>query len=124
MTTPRSPLFLAAAVALAIVMFPAAAPVLAQEDTPFGAISCSSNFGNPAELDKKYFHLAVAIPAEIASLEKSRPALSVAGGRPERRVRDSSAAARGRATDRRDHRRPLVTRHVRLRDPGCDQCRR
>jgi hypothetical protein len=85
MMTPRSALFLAAAVALAMVMFPAASPVWAQEDTtPFGALSCSSNFGNSVELDKKYFHLAGVPPAEIVSLQKSKPALSVgpfAGGK-------------------------------------------
>ena len=83
--TPRSALFLAAAVALVIVMFPAAPAVSAQEDTtPFGALSCSSNFGNPPELDKKLFSLAAATPAEIISLQKSKPALSVgpsAGGK-------------------------------------------
>ena len=81
--TPRSALFLAAAVALAIVMFPAASAVSAQEDTtPFGALSCSSNFGNPAE--QKLFSLAAASPAEIVSLQKSKPALSAgpsAGGK-------------------------------------------
>lgn len=85
MKTPRSALLLAAAVALAIVIFPAAPPLAAQEDaTPFGAISCSSDFGNPVLLDKKSFHLVVAPPAEIASLEKSKPALSsgpFAGGK-------------------------------------------
>jgi len=83
--TPRSTLFLAAAVALATVMFPAASAVSAQEDTtPFGALSCSSNFGNPVLLDKKSFHLVEAPPSEIASLEKSKPALSAgpfAGGK-------------------------------------------
>jgi hypothetical protein len=82
MITPRSALSLAAAVVLALVMFPPAPPVSAQEDaTPFGSISCSSNFGNSAELDKKYFHLAFATPAEIASLQKSKPAPSAAGSK-------------------------------------------
>jgi hypothetical protein len=85
MMTPRSALFLAAAVALAMVMFPAASPVWAQEDTtPFGALSCSSNFGNSVELDKKSFPLAAVPPAEIVSLQKSKPALSAgpfAGGK-------------------------------------------
>ena len=77
MKTPRPALFLAAAVALAMVVFPAAAPVTAQQEaTPFGAISCSSNFGNSVLLDKKLFHLVVAPAAEIASLRKSKPALS------------------------------------------------
>ena len=77
MKTPRSALLLAAAVALAIAAFPAASPVTAQEEpTPFGAISCSSNFGNPVLLDKKLFHLVVASSAEIASLQKTKPALS------------------------------------------------
>jgi hypothetical protein len=78
MKTPRSALLLAAAVALAIVIFPAAPAVSAQEDaTPFGAISCSSNFGNSVQLDKKLFHLVAAPAAEIASLQNSKPALSV-----------------------------------------------
>ncbi len=78
MKTPRSALPLAAAVALAIVVFPAVRPVAAQEDaTSFGAISCSSNFGNPVQLDKRLFHLVAAPAAEIASLQKSKPALSV-----------------------------------------------
>ncbi len=78
MKTPRSALPLAAAVALAIVICPAAPPLTAQEEaTPFGAISCSSNFGNPVSLDKKLFHLVAAPAAEIASLQKSKPALSV-----------------------------------------------
>jgi hypothetical protein len=78
MKTPRSALLLAAAVALAVVIFPVASPAAAQEEaTPFGAISCSSNFGNPVELDKKSFHLATAPAAEIASLQKSKPAISV-----------------------------------------------
>ena len=78
MKTPRSALPLAAAVALAIVICPAAPPLTAQEGaTPFGAISCSSNFGNPVLLDKKLFHLVAAPAAEIASLQKSKPALSV-----------------------------------------------
>jgi hypothetical protein len=85
MKTPRSALRLAAAVALAIVFLPAAAPVTAQEEaTPFGAISCSSNFGNPVLLDKKLFQLVVAPAAEIASLQKTKPALSAgpfAGGK-------------------------------------------
>jgi hypothetical protein len=56
MKKPRSAPFLAAAVALAIVIFSAARPLAAQKDaTPFGAISCSSNFGNPVQLDKKAF---------------------------------------------------------------------
>jgi hypothetical protein len=77
MKTPRSALFLAAAVALPIVIFTGASPVAAQEEaTPFGAISCSSNFGNPVQLDKKSFHLVAAPPAEISSLQKSKPALS------------------------------------------------
>lgn len=84
MKTPRSALRLVAAVAWAVVIFPVAPPVAAQEEaTPFGAISCSSNFGNPVELDKKSFHLATAPAAEIASLQKSKPALSAgafAGG--------------------------------------------
>jgi hypothetical protein len=78
MKTPRSALLLAAAVALAVVIFPAASPVTAQEDaTPFGAISCSSNFGNPVQLDKKSFHLVAAPAAEIASLQKTQAAISV-----------------------------------------------
>ncbi len=85
MKTPRSALFLAAAVALAMVVFPAAAPVTAQQEaTPFGAISCSSNFGNSILLDKQLIHLVVAPAAEIASLRKSKPALSAgpfAGGK-------------------------------------------
>src|SRR5271156_656069 len=85
MKTPRSALFLAAAVALAIGIFPAAGPLAAQEDaTPFGAISCSSNFGSPVQLDKKSFHLVAAPPAEISNLHTSKPALSagaVAEGR-------------------------------------------
>jgi hypothetical protein len=77
MTTPRSAVLLAAAVALAMAVFPAASPVAAQEEaTPFGAISCSSNFGNPVQLDKKSFHLVAAPAAEIAGLQKSKPALS------------------------------------------------
>jgi hypothetical protein len=76
MKTPRSALLLAAAVALAMVLFPAASPVAAQEDaTPFGAISCSSNFGNSVLLDKKMFHFVVAPAAEIASLQKTNPAI-------------------------------------------------
>ena len=78
MKTPRSALLLAAAVALAMAVFPVASPVTAQEEaTPFGAISCSSNFGNPVLLDKKLFHLVAAPAAEIASLQESKPALSV-----------------------------------------------
>lgn len=85
MTTPRSALFQPAAIALALGVFPAAAPVAAQEEaTPFGAISCSSNYGHPALLDKKLIHLVVAPAAEIASLPKNKPALSAgpfAGGK-------------------------------------------
>jgi hypothetical protein len=78
MKTPRSALRLAAAVALAMAVFPAASPVTAQEQaTPFGAISCSSNFGNPVLLDKKSFHLVAAPAAEIASLQKTKPAISM-----------------------------------------------
>jgi|HubBroStandDraft_6_1064221.scaffolds.fasta_scaffold67441_2 hypothetical protein len=77
MKTPRSALFLAAAVALAMAVFPAASSVTAQEEaTPFGAISCSSNYGNPVLLDQKLFHLVPAPAAEIASLQKTKPALS------------------------------------------------
>lgn len=77
MKTPRSALSLAAAVALAIEIFPAASAATAQQDaTPSNAISCSSNFGNPVQLDKKSFHLVAAPPAEISSLPKSKPALS------------------------------------------------
>jgi hypothetical protein len=77
MKTPRSALFLAAAVALAIEMFPAASAATAQQDaTPTNAISCSSNFGNPVQLDKKSFHLVATPPAEISSLQKSKPTLS------------------------------------------------
>jgi hypothetical protein len=77
MKTPRSALLLAAAVALALVIFPAAPPLTAQEDaTSFGSISCSSNFGNPVQLDKNAFHLVAAPVAEIASLQESKPALS------------------------------------------------
>jgi hypothetical protein len=85
MKTPPSALLLAAAVAWAMVVFPAASPVTAQEEaTPFGAISCSSNFGNSVLLDKKLFHLVSAPAAEIASLQKTKPALSAghfAGGK-------------------------------------------
>jgi hypothetical protein len=85
MKTPRSALLLAAAVALAMVVSPAASPVAAQDEaTPFGAISCSSNFGNSVQLDKKSFHLVVAPGAEIASLKKAKPAFSAgpfAGGK-------------------------------------------
>src|SRR5580700_11352595 len=85
MKTPRSALPLAAAVALAIVICPAAPPLTAQEGaTPFGAISCSSNFGNSVLLDKELFHLVAAPAAEIASLQKTKPALSAgpfAGGK-------------------------------------------
>jgi hypothetical protein len=78
MKTPRSALLLAAAVALAIAIFPAAAPLAAQDDaTSHGAISCSSNFGNPVRLDGKSFHVVGAPPAEISNLQKSKPALSV-----------------------------------------------
>jgi hypothetical protein len=85
MKTPRYALFLAAAVALAMAVFPAASPVAAQEEaTPFGAISCSSNFGSSVLLDKKLFHLVIAPGAEIANLQKTKPALSAgpfAGGK-------------------------------------------
>jgi hypothetical protein len=85
MKTPPSALLLAAAVAWAMVVFPAASPVTAREEaTPFGAISCSSNFGNSVLLDKKLFHLVSAPAAEIASLQKTKPALSAghfAGGK-------------------------------------------
>jgi hypothetical protein len=77
MKTPRSALFLAAAVALAMAVFPAASSVTAREEaTPVGAISCSSNYGNPVLLDQKLFHLVVPPAAEIASLQKTKPALS------------------------------------------------
>jgi hypothetical protein len=77
MKTPRSALFLAAAVALAIEIFPAASASTAQQDaTRSNAISCSSNFGNPVELDRKSFHLVAAPPAEISNFQKSKPALS------------------------------------------------
>lgn len=77
MKTPRSALRFAAAVALAIVIFLAARPLAAQEDaTPFGALSCSSNFGNPVQLEKKSFHLVPAPAAEFARLQESKPALS------------------------------------------------
>jgi hypothetical protein len=77
MRTPRSALFLAAAVALRIAILTAASPVIAQEQViPFGTISCSSNFGNPVLLDQKLFRLAAAPAAEVASLQKNRPALS------------------------------------------------
>jgi hypothetical protein len=85
MKTPRSALLLASAVALAIEVFPAASAATAQQDaTPSNAISCSSNFGNPVQLDKKAFHLVAAPAAEIGSLQESKPALSVepiAGGK-------------------------------------------
>jgi hypothetical protein len=85
MMTPRSALFLAAAVALGMVMFPGAARVSAQEDTtPFGVLSCSSDFGSSVELDKKSFPLAAVPPAAIVSPQKSKPALSAgpfAGGK-------------------------------------------
>jgi len=85
MKTPRSALRLAAVVALAGVIFPVARPLAAQEEaTPFGAISCSSNYGNSVLLDKKLFRLVVAPAAEIASLLKAKPALSAgsfAGGK-------------------------------------------
>src|SRR5271154_6641120 len=77
MNTPRSALFLAAAVALALAILAAPSPVSAQEGaTPSNAISCSSNFGNPVQLDRKSFHLVAAPPAEISNLQKSKPALS------------------------------------------------
>jgi hypothetical protein len=61
---------------MAMAIFLTASPVTAQEEaTPFGAISCSSNYGNPVLLDKKSFHLVPAPAAEIASLQKSKPAL-------------------------------------------------
>jgi hypothetical protein len=79
MQAARSALFFAAAVAWAKVIFPAASAAMAQGDaTPFGAVSCSSNFGDPVALDKQSFHLVAAPPAEISSLEKSKPALSAA----------------------------------------------
>jgi hypothetical protein len=85
MKTPRSALLRAAAVGLAMLVFPTASPVTAQEEaTPFGAISCSSNFGNSVLLDKELFHLVAAPAAEIASLQKTKPALSAgpfAGGK-------------------------------------------
>ncbi len=86
MITPRSALSLAAAAVVgASDVSRCTATSHAQEDaTPFGALSCSSNFGNPPELDKKLFSLAAATPAEIISLQKSKPALSVgpsAGGK-------------------------------------------
>src|SRR5579863_150649 len=77
MKTPRSALIVAAAVALAVEIFPAASAATAQQDaTPSNAISCSSNFGNPVQLERKSFHLVAAPPAEISSLQKSKPALS------------------------------------------------
>ena len=40
---------------------------------PADEISCSSNFGNPVELDKKYMHLVPATADEIANIQKSKP---------------------------------------------------
>jgi hypothetical protein len=76
MKTPRSASPLAAVVALAIVIFPVPLFAAQQDATPSNAISCSSNFGNPVQLEKKSFHLVAAPPAEISSLQKSKPALS------------------------------------------------
>jgi hypothetical protein len=77
MKTPRSALLLAAALALAIAILVVAPPLTAQQDaSSFGSISCSSNFGNSVQLDKKSFHLVPAPAAEIAPLQGSKPALS------------------------------------------------
>jgi hypothetical protein len=85
MKAPRPAPLLTVAVALAMVIFPAGTPVRAQEEaTRFGTISCSSNFGNPVELEKPPFQLVAAPAAEIAGLQKSKPALSAgpfAGGK-------------------------------------------
>jgi hypothetical protein len=40
---------------------------------PADEISCSSNFGNPVELDKKYMHVVQATADEIANVQKSKP---------------------------------------------------
>jgi hypothetical protein len=83
--------------------------VVSQEEAmPFGTISCSSNFGNSAELDKKYFHLAAATPGEIVGLQKSKPALSagrLAGGKfPYDKVDAHTRAAARHAPNRSRHR--------------------
>ena len=45
---------------------------------PADEISCSSNFGNPVELDKKYMHLVPAPGEETTKVQKSKP--EIAGG--------------------------------------------
>jgi hypothetical protein len=56
------------------------APQAAAQDSPSAApaeeISCSSNFGNPVQLDKKYWSFVPATTEEIASVQKSKPELS------------------------------------------------
>jgi hypothetical protein len=63
-----------------IAMVSAWAPATpAQDDnaaTPADEISCQSNFGNPVELDKKYWSFVPATAQEIASVQKSKPELS------------------------------------------------
>jgi hypothetical protein len=54
-------------------------PAIAQDDSsaaPAAEISCRSNFGNPVELDKKFWSFVPATAEEIASVQKLKPELS------------------------------------------------
>jgi hypothetical protein len=80
MKTSRSALCIATLLTLSIAAaFPWAPPVAAQEvpsTAPADEISCSSNFGNPVQLEKKYLHLLPATPEEIAMVQKSKPEIT------------------------------------------------
>ena len=75
MKTLRSALF-----TLLTPLFFAWTPRAMAQDVPNAdradEISCSSNFGNPVQLDKKYLHLVPATVEEIATVQKSNPELS------------------------------------------------
>jgi len=67
---------LAFSIPAVLVWAPAA---FAQDDgraAPTDDISCSSNFGNPVELDKKHWSFVPATAEETASVQKSKPELS------------------------------------------------
>jgi hypothetical protein len=80
MKTSRSALCKATLLTLSIAAaFPWTFPAEAQEvpsAAPADEISCSSNFGNPVELDRKYMHLVPALADEIAHVEKSKPEIT------------------------------------------------
>jgi hypothetical protein len=80
MKTRRSALSRSILLTLLAALGFAWAPRAFAQDTPNAEgtdeISCSSNFGNPVQLDKKYLHLVPTTAEEVASVQDSKPALS------------------------------------------------